>query len=195
MLMGAGDRACSFGHRLEIDCLAGQATFEASDPPGLAFFHIEGPKFPALARRMLASDASWPRSLHPFRFPMAVAEGANVRAGSGVPFGWDPSEYGQPCQLTTDCPSRFEWCFIDAAVTNCLAGPIGRCRPNQPSNCVSYPGCGCTRSFGGTICGGVPGMACGNVSSSGLALPSNSQLESACQACMDWSDAGVPIYP
>ena len=190
-LMGVGDDPCAFGYRLETDCMAGQVLFEASTYSG--YFHIESPRFPNPPRRLLGAERTCQRSLHPFFMPMAPAGSPNVGVATLTPSttGYDPSGYGQPCQLNSDCPSGFQHCFIDAVVTDCLSGPLGRCHPNPLSNCEIYPGCGCARWFGGTICGSAPGTSCGNVSATGVEMPSNPQMTELCQACVYWNDGGV----
>lgn len=189
-VMGAGGRSCAAGARLETDCMAGQMLFEADAEIGSEYapyyFHIESPQIPDPPRRLLEPDATCSRTLHPRFLPMVPAGSPDVGADSGGLFAdlYDPSRHGQPCQTNTDCPSYGQECVIDAAVTDCQVGPIGRCVPFTASNCVAWSiGCYCLRRFGG-MCGGIPGTSCGNLYPPGAPVPVNPQSGTRCHACL-----------
>jgi hypothetical protein len=189
-IMGAGGRSCAVGARLEADCMAGQLLFEADAESGSEYsgyyFHIESPQFPDPPRRLLEADATCRRSLHPRFVPMAPAGSPDVGADTGGSFAdlYDPSRSGQPCQTNADCPFYSQECVIDAAVTDCLAGPIGRCIPYMSSNCVAWPiGCYCLHGFG-SVCSDFPGTSCGNLYPPGSPVPVNPQTGTRCHACL-----------
>ena len=189
-LMGAGGRSCAAGARLETDCTAGQMLFEADAETGSEydayFFHIESPQFPDPPRRLIEPDATCPRYLHPRFMPMAPAGSPDVGEDTGGDFAdvYDPSRYGQPCQTNADCPLFGQECVIGAPVSDCLAGPIGRCVLYMPTNCVAFPnGCYCLHTFG-NVCADAPGTACGNIYPPGSAIPTNPQTGTRCHACL-----------
>jgi hypothetical protein len=118
---------------------------------------------------------------------MAPAESPDVGVDTGGNFAnyYDPSMNGQPCQTNADCPLFGEECLIDAAVTDCQAGPVGRCVPYMLSNCVASPiGCYCLNTFGGSTCNDAPGTACGNIYPPGTSPPVNPQGGTLCHACL-----------
>jgi hypothetical protein len=188
-VMGAGDRSCAFGPRVEADCMQGQLAFEADQDSGLGIglFHIESRQYPDPPRRYLVYDTACPRLLRPRFMPMVPAGNPDVGTEVGKVFAldYDPSEYGQPCQLNSDCPRSYQECFIDAAVTTCLGDAIGRCVPVASSNCVAYSyGCACLHPVGGSMCGDAPGTACGNLYAPGAPIPVNPQSGTQCHACL-----------
>ena len=201
--MGIGSRTCvAYGMgRIEADCLAGELEFEMTtnqaprigwDYPN-GYYHIESSENPNTARKFVQTDTTCSSTMVPHSGPipdlgtLLLRQVTPITANGSPDFDayTEPAANGQPCQFHTECTSN-QQCFIDAQITDCLAGPVGHCVFFMPSNCVAYPGCRCIR-MSGLSCGGSPGLRCDYIVAAPNPQPATNSL---CAACFPFGDAG-----
>jgi hypothetical protein len=65
---------------------------------------------------------------------------------------------GEPCHTNADC-CGYQWCVINAVITDCASAPAGVCKSPQGGTCLTHANiCDCVG--GSTLCTSFPGTQC-----------------------------------